>query len=69
MHALAGLAHVGDELDSDAEGERFLADGQTWATASHRSWVVHSLAASVCRAAYYAARRATTCARLTVPRS
>ena len=69
MLALAGITHPGDELDADQEGERFFADGQSWATATHRAFTVHSLAASMCRAAYHAARSATSVSytHLTLP--
>ena len=67
MLALAGITHPGDELDPDQEGERFFADGQSWATASHRAFTVHSLAASMCRAAFYAARSATSCRPISAP--
>ena len=67
MLALAGITHPGDELDADQEGERFFADGQSWATATHRAFTVHSLAASMCRAAYHAARSATSCRPISAP--
>ena len=45
------IAHKGDNLKADEEGERFDAGAEaTWATRKHRTFMIHAVAAAAARA-------------------
>ena len=46
------LSHTGDVLGHHVPGERFEHDSQTWATPTHRSFIVHHAAVTIARAAW-----------------
>ena len=46
------LSHTGDILGQHVPGERFEHDSQTWATPTHRAFIVHHAAVTIARAAW-----------------
>ena len=46
------LSHTGDILGHHVPGERFEHDSQTWATPTHRSFMVHHAAVTLARASW-----------------
>ena len=46
------LSHTGDILGHHVPGERFEHDSQTWATPTHRAFIVHHAAVTIARAAW-----------------
>ena len=46
------LSHTGDILDHHVPGNRFEHDSQTWATPTHRSFMVHHAAVTMARASW-----------------
>ena len=46
------LSHTGDVLGHHVPGERFEHDSQTWATPTHRAFIVHHAAVTIARAAW-----------------
>ena len=49
------LSHTGDILGHHVPGERFEHDAQTWATPTHRSFMVHHAAVTLARASWQSA--------------
>ena len=52
MRLINTLSHTGDVLGHHIPGERFEHDSQTWATPTHRSFIVHHAAVTMARAAW-----------------
>ena len=46
------LSHTGGILGQHVPGERFEHDSQTWATPTHRAFIVHHAAVTIARAAW-----------------
>ena len=62
------IAHKGDNLKADEEGERFDAGAEaTWATRKHRTFMIHAVAAAAARATCRALVAESKCRRLAAP--
>ena len=54
---VSALTHTGDNYGHHVPGPRFAHDAQTWATPTHRAFMVHHAAVTVARAAWHSVRR------------
>ena len=62
------IAHKGDNLKADEEGERFDAGAEaTWATRKHSTFMIHAVAAAAARATCRALVAESKCRRLAAP--